>query len=102
MPESGNYDVGCGRARPLTNARHANGGGHALRAHPPAYERANTRVRLLAGISAMSTSAKPTDSANRSTSPTSRTPHSGLALLRLESNTALLSAVCLPWRLNGP
>ena len=63
---------------------------HAL----TAAARAKTRIRLLAGISTISTSARPTPAATRSSSSTSRTPHSGLPSRRLVSNTALLTAVC--------
>src|ERR1700733_5786978 len=67
-----------------------------------AFDRPNTRIRLLAGISAISVSARPELAASFSRSAVSRTPHSALLSRRLVSNTALLTAVCLPSRLNGP
>ena len=64
--------------------------------------RSNTSTILLAGIPAISTNSRPAPAASVSSSLISRTPHSGSRSRRLVSNTALLSAVCLPSRLNGP
>src|SRR5260370_16472735 len=62
------------------------------------FDRSNTRVRLLAGISAISTSLTPTPAASPSNPSTSRTPHSGFASRRLRADTALLLTLCFPLR----
>src|SRR5260221_9406706 len=63
------------------------------------FDRSNTRVRLLAGISAISMSLTPIPPASSFTASTSRTPHSGFPSRRLVLHTALLIPVCLPPRL---
>src|SRR5258708_9963764 len=62
------------------------------------FDRSNTRVRLLAGISAISTSLTPTPPPPPPNPSTPPPPHSGCASRRLWSNPALLIARSLPPR----
>src|SRR5260370_10870392 len=95
LSDSRHYEEEPPRDQPMqTGARYA--------LASPFFDEPNTRIRLLAGICTVSIKTGPTLSANLSTSPISRTPHSGSRPRRLVSNTALLSAVCLPSRLKWP
>src|SRR6185437_5548435 len=61
--------------------------------------RPNTNMRLLEGMSLISSKARPVRTPRRARSAISPTPHSGSVSRRLVSNTALETAVCLPARL---
>src|SRR3984885_10581090 len=97
---------GCGHPpdQPTqTGARYVSRSGKPLHTFPDhPFGRPNARIRLLAVIFDISISARPELAASLSNASISRTPHWALVPRRLESNTALLMAVCLPWRLNGP
>ena len=86
------------------SARSTDANGRALCiAVQAAFGRPNTRIRLLAGISTISDQRQTGSfAASFSRASISRTPHSAFRSRRLLSNTALLIAVCLPPRLNGP